>query len=220
MYNNLITCGQLFGIGISFGIAGPCLVGCSPFIAAYVLGKQSGQLKAVIDITIFLIGRLLAYLILGFLAGLSAGVLKQWSSSSLVFLLKPVGAVIIILLGMLIWLVRDPHSKICQLMNNTKLNFAGLFMAGIIIGIFPCAPLLALLFEITMISKTAAQGMFYALFFGLGSFASGLVVISSMVGVLNWIPQTIVKSKKWQLVCKAVYSVLFIAIGIGFLFAR
>ncbi|MFH1061994.1 MAG: sulfite exporter TauE/SafE family protein [Candidatus Omnitrophota bacterium] len=220
MQNTILSCLQLFGLGLSFGLAGPCALGCTPFIAAYLLSKQTSKVESLRDIIIFLSARLFAYLVLGFFAGFSAGLLKQWSSASIYVWFKPGSAIIIIILGISIWLARDPSSKLCACLRHRPLNMIGLFTAGLIIGIFPCAPLLALLWEISLMSNTGLQGMFYALFFGLGTFIAGLIMISGLMGILTWVPQTLLRSAKWKKFFQAIYAILFIGLGLGFLCAN
>jgi len=91
-------------------------------------------------------------------------------------------------------------------------------MLGFIIGVFPCAPLLALLLEITLISKTALDGMFYALFFGLGTFISGFIVIGGLSGILTWLPTKILKSKRSNLIFRIICALLLIWLGLDLIF--
>jgi len=78
-------------------------------------------------------------------------------------------------------------------------------------GAIPCAPLLALLFEITVISKTPLQGMLYAFSFGVGTFVSGLIVIAGLSGVISWLPAKFLKTnfstKLFRLIC-AMFLIL------------
>ena len=214
MHSTLLTCIQLFGIGLSFGIAGPCIIGCTPMIIAYLSGKQAGRGVTISDIIIFLSGRFTAYLALGWLAGISGALLKRWSNFFPKALLHSFAGVFIIMLGVLIWTAKDPSSNTCRCMNNKKINFGGLFAAGVFAGIFPCAPLLALLFEIALMSETALNGIFYAMCFGLGTFISGFIVIGCLAGVLIWLPKGLLKSQKWKMIFRAVYSALFILFGV------
>lgn len=218
MFNTVITHLQIFGIGFSFGIAGPCLLVCAPILITYIAGKQTIWRKALGDIFIFLLGRLLAYLILGYLAGLSASLLRQFSSSNLISFFKPLGGIVIILLGVFVLTGKEPASWACKFTSKKISNFSSLFILGFIIGMFPCAPLLALLFEIALISKTAFEGMLYALFFGLGTLISGLIVIGSLAGIFSWLPSRIFKSKISNLVFRIICALLLVLLGLGLIF--
>ena len=155
----LITYFQLFGIGLSFGVAGPCFLSCTPFFITYLAGKKLKWSQGLIEALIFLSARLFAYLVLGYLAGLSAVILKRFGSSSFILFLKPLSGVIIIILGILILFAKDPAFCGHRFKGGEALTISSLLTLGFIMGISPCAPLLALLFEITVISKTALQGL-------------------------------------------------------------
>ena len=214
----MVTYFQLFGIGFGFGLAGPCLLVCAPVLITYVAGRQATWRQALRDIFIFLLGRFLAYLILGYLAGLSGIILRRFCNLSLIPIVKALGGAIIILLGIYVLWGREPIARLCKCKANPIFNFSGLFMLGFIMGVFPCAPLLALLLEITLISKTAFAGMLYALFFGLGTLISGLIVIGSLAGIFSWLPSRIVKSKRSDLVFRIICALLLVLLGSGLIF--
>lgn len=218
MLNTVITYFQIFGIGFSFGIAGPCFLVCAPILITYIAGKRAIWKQALSDTFIFLLGRLLAYLILGYLAGLSGGLLRQFSSSNVISFLKPVGGIIIIILGIFVLAGKEHASLICKFARNRVSNFSSLFVLGFIIGMFPCAPLLALLFEIALISKTAFEGMFYALFFGLGTLVSGLIVIGGLSGIFTWLPAKVLRSKRSNFVFRIICALLLILLGFSLIF--
>lgn len=218
MFNAALTNLQLFGIGFGFGLAGPCLLVCAPALITYVVGRQRPWKQALRDIFVFLSGRFLAYLVLGYLAGLSGIILRRFCSLDLFALVKALGGVIIILLGIYVWWGREPFFWWRNCNTNRIFSFSSLFILGFIIGVFPCAPLLALLLEITLISKTALQGMFYALFFGLGTFISGFIVIGGLSGILIWLPMKMLKSKRSNLVFRIICALLLIWLGLELIF--
>lgn len=209
---------QLFGIGFSFGLAGPCLLVCTPVLISYIAGKQAKPKQALLDISVFLSGRLLAYLLLGYLAGLSGLLLRQFANSGLLLSLKFAGGIIIILLGVYLWLGREPFSRLCKRKAGAIFNSGSLFILGFIVGVFPCAPLLALLFEITLISKSATGGMLYALFFGLGTFLSGFIAVGALSGIFTWLAPRIFRSRTAGLFFRAVCSLLLILLGLNLIF--
>jgi hypothetical protein len=210
-----LTYFQLFGIGLSFGFVGPCSLSCTPFFITYFSGKQIKWGRGLIEALIFLSGRLFAYLVLGYLAGLSATLFRQFGSLSFILFLKPLGGVIIIILGMLILFAQGTASCGCRFLENKGFTFGSLFILGFIMGICPCAPLLALLFEITIISKTALQGLLCALSFGLGTFISGFMVIAGLSGIITWLPVKVFKSSLSFLVFRIICALLLILLGLS-----
>jgi sulfite exporter TauE/SafE len=211
-----VTLLQVFILGFGMGFAGPCLFFCLPIIVTFVSGIQKGYRKSLIDILIFFCGRLLAYIVLGFLAGISGMLLRKFIDSSLVFYLDPLAGIISIGLGIFILLNKSDKTK-CQRDPLKASAFGGLFLFGLIIGISPCAPLLALLFEIVIISKNALQGALYGLCFGLGTFISGVIMAAGFAGLLIWIPEKFLKSSHTRLAFRMVCALILILIGLWFI---
>ncbi|MFH1665114.1 MAG: sulfite exporter TauE/SafE family protein [Candidatus Omnitrophota bacterium] len=214
MTDTFITHFQVFFIGFSFGIAGPCFLACTPILAAYIAGSGKKLKEALGDILIFLTGRLLAYLVLGFLAGASGALLKQFIGAPSAVFLKPAGGVVSILFGALI-LARGkrPSCGCPRGAYGAIYGFGGLFILGFMIGISPCAPLVALLFEITLISRGAMDGALYALSFGLGTFLSGFIVVGSLAGVITWLPAKVLGGEKAGSIFRAACALLLILFG-------
>jgi thiol:disulfide interchange protein DsbD len=211
---------QLFGIGFGFGLAGPCLLVCTPVLAAYIAGRQAAWKRTLSDILIFLVGRLFAYLILGYLAGLSGVVLRQFCSSKFIIFVNALGGVIIVLLGIYVWVGKEPFRLFGKCGAGTIFSSGSLFMLGFTMGVLPCAPLLALLLEIALISKTALSGIVYALFFGLGTLVSGFIVITALSGTLAWLPAKILKSKKSNLIFRTICALLLMWLGLNTIFCK
>ena len=214
MFDTPVTYFQLFGIGFGFGLSGPCLLVCAPVLITYVAGKQTAWKQALSDIFVFLTGRFIAYLALGYLAGLSGLILRQFCNLSIIPFVKALGGVVIIFLGIYVWLGKEP----LPWLHKCRADASSLFVLGFIMGIFPCAPLLALLLEITLISKTPLGGLFYALFFGLGTFISGLLVIGGLSGISTRLPAKILKSKKSNLTFRIICALLLMGLGLDLIF--
>ena len=216
----LLTYFQLFCVGLSFGVAGPCFLSCTPFFITYLAGKQLKWGQGLIEASVFLFARLLSYLVLGYLAGLSATLLKQFGSSNLILFLKPLGGLIIIMLGIFILFFKESVYCGHRFVANKAFTFSSLLTLGFIMGVSPCAPLLALLFEITIISKTAFQGLLCAFSFGLGTFISGFIVIAGLSGIISWFPAKFLKSKISLLVFRIFCSLFLILLGLSLISSK
>ena len=214
---SLVTCLQLFGIGFTFGIAGPCLLFCVPILATYVAASQNQPRKALVRIALFLSGRTLAYAALGYLDGLSGELLRRVTDSHYAHYFKPMGGVISIALGMIILLRREQHDCACKDKPGDTRSSAGFFIFGFLIGCAPCAPLAALLAEIVLISRNAFQGAVYGLSFGAGTFLSGLIAAGVIAGVIGLIPARILKFEKGRLAFRIICAILLILLGITLL---
>ncbi len=231
MVNSLITYLQIFGIGFTFGIAGPCLLSCAPVLITYIAGsktclpasdvravRQECQAEVFKDILTFLSGRLLAYILLGALAGLSGALLKKFTGSSLAIYLEPLAGAVTVLFAIIILTGKSGASCECPTASGKRLNFGGILAFGFLIGLSPCAPLLALLFNITLMSRGLLDGAFYAFFFGLGTFLSGLITIGVIAGILTRIPAVFIRSKTAITIFKTVCALLLLALGLGMIF--
>lgn len=216
MTNTLITHLQVFLIGFSFGIAGPCFLVCTPIIVTYVAGNKKRFIEALGDIFVFLTGRLAAYLILGCLAGASAALLKGFIGSQGASFFRPIGGAVSVLFGVMMLVKRRMSSCRCPSGSfNKAYSFGGLFILGFMLGITPCGPLVALLSEITLISRNVLDGMSYALSFGLGTFLSGLIVVGCFTGIIAQVPERILRSERANFIFRAVCAVLLMLFGVS-----
>ncbi len=218
MYNSTITSLQIFGIGFSFGIAGPCLLSCAPILITYIAGSRKIWQKSLSDILLFLTGRLMAYILLGGLAGLSAIILKSFTGSTLALFFKPLAGTMSILLGISILTFKPSFDCKCKNSPGDIYSSGGLFTLGFLMGVAPCAPLLMLLSEITLISGSPLEGATYGLAFGLGTFFSGFIVAAAAAGILTWLPAHVLKSKTSDLIFKILCAVLLISLGLVLIF--
>ena len=215
MFNVFITHLELFGIGFSFGIIGPCFLACAPILVAYLVGSAKRPKEALADITMFFSGRLLAYAALGWLAGLSGGLIRRFVNTDQALFLMPLAGVITIILGVFVLFGRESDSPVCRFARNRFTGLGGIFVLGLAVGIAPCAPLSALLLQITLMSKNAFEGMHYALSFGAGTFFSGFIVVAGIAGILAWVPAKIFKSKTVNLIFRLVCGSLLVMLGVA-----
>lgn len=215
MADNYITHIQLFGIGFSFGIIGPCLFVCAPILVTYVAGTKKKWHEALADVGVFLAGRLVAYLVLGCLAGLSGALIRRFTGPSLTGFLKPIAGCVSIILGITVFFYNEQESCAKRSKPRIMLDYGGFIALGFLVGIAPCAPLVALLFEIVLISKNAIDGMLYTLSFGLGTLVSGFITVGTIVGILSWFPPKFFKSARSSLIFRIICAVLLILFGLN-----
>lgn len=220
MLNALITSLQIFGIGFSFGIAGPCFLLCTPILVTYVAGTKKRWVEGLADAAVFSLGRFLAYVILGALAGLSGSLLKQFTGSEIAAYFKPLAGAVSIILGIIILIYRDRQKCLHPPFYNKVYNIGGLFAFGFMVGVSPCAPLLGLLLQITLMSKNAFEGASYAAFFGLGTFVSGLIAVGALSGVLAEFFKKVIKSDRANLIFRIICASLLVLLGLGLILTK
>lgn len=217
MTGTLVTCLQLFGIGFSFNLVGPCLLVCAPILLTYVAGNRKDLRASISDVLVFSFGRLSAYTGLGYLAGLSGEFLRRMAGPSAygVFF-KPFAGIISILLGLVILFNRKGYAgNKCPEARGAKYGTAGLFLLGLAQGAVPCAPLTALLLEIALMSKNALHGAAYAFAFGSGTFLSGLLIFGAISGVMSVFAKNMIRSKEAIIVFNLVAAILLILLGVS-----
>jgi len=194
-------------------MTGPCIFACVPVIVTYITGRNLPFKKALSDILFFLSGRLTATLVYGLFAGISGQLIRNFQGSGFLRVLRPFSGGLIILMGIFILAGKTDIPAFCRL-SAEKFSRAGVFLIGFIIGISPCPPFLALFFEIALMSGHALDGVFYALFFGLGLFVSGFFVIAGLSGLITGTAMKVVKSPKSKLFFRIFCAILLFAFGI------
>lgn len=214
VFNTLLTNLQIFGVGLSFGIAGPCFFFCTPVLITYLLGRRERWREALVDILLFLAGRISAYVLLGALAGLSGAVLRRFIGPSVAVYINPLSGAVSVILGVFVLIYREPVSCACAGGAARKIyGYGSLFALGFILGISPCAPLAALLLEIALMSKSVLDGASYAFFFGLGTLLSGILVIGALAGIVGGIAKQLVRSKSAAAAFRIACAGLLMAFG-------
>lgn len=171
---------SLFLSGVFLG-AGPCLIGCGPLLASFIAGNKKDIKQSIRIWLIFSLSRILAYLILGLLIGLlSQEVVYRYYDSGVAKHLFIIGGIFISLIGALMVLNRLSQFKICNILNDKliKNDTKSVFIFGLVIGLLPCAPLSGILIYVALISKSIFKAIFYCFSFGLGTFASPLIIMA------------------------------------------
>jgi cytochrome c-type biogenesis protein len=192
---------------------------CAPVLITYIAGSKACPAEVFKDIFTFLSGRLFAYVLLGALASLSGAALKKFTGSSLSSYLQPLAGAVTILFAVILFTGRNGASCAKALTARGKmLNFGGIFTFGFLIGMSPCAPLLALLFNIALMSRGPLDGVFYTFFFGLGTFLSGLITIGVIAGLLTRVPAVLIRSNTANTIFRTVCALLLAALGAGLIF--
>ncbi|MBN1405597.1 MAG: sulfite exporter TauE/SafE family protein [Candidatus Omnitrophica bacterium] len=178
---------NLFLTGIIFG-TGPCLATCGPILISYITALKKSPKGALISWLLFSASRIFVYALLGMSAGLIGSSLYQgyyWQKSS--FVIWIIGGLFICLLGLLVVIGKNTHSKYCLKMQDVFLNKdkKSIIILGLVIGLFPCIPLIGIISYISMISVRFYQGIVLMLCFGLGTIISPLIFLSLGAGLVT-----------------------------------
>jgi len=164
-------------LGVSLGLTA-CTATCMPFMGTWILGRGGSQLQALRDIALFVTGRILAYGMLGAIAG-SAGL---WLSQAL---RGGTGNAVIgassILAG--IWLLQsDKQHAPCG--TARKAGFTPPLMLGFSLSLTPCAPLASLL-AVCAAAGSLQLGMANGIAFGLGAALTPLLILLPLINLFG-----------------------------------
>jgi len=175
---------SLFLMGLSFG-AGPCVASCGPLLISYITGTGKGPWKGLVIYLLFSFARILVYLVLGLAVFLLGKVIAGFWLGEFSKYIFIAGGVFLIIIGILTALGRHVQFKSCQFLHQNLIqkDVKSAVVMGLIIGILPCGPLLALLGYLGLISKTWMHALVYSLSFGAGTAVSPLLLISVLAGL-------------------------------------
>ena len=133
---------------------------------------------------VFSLSRITVYLLLGlavFFLGRLSLEKKLGDFSGTVFIM---GGSFIILVGILTILGRSIGFMPGRFLqkNIIERDKKSIVMFGLVTGLAPCAPLLAVISYVGLISKHWLQALLYSLFFGIGTFVSPLILLVIAAG--------------------------------------
>jgi sulfite exporter TauE/SafE len=186
-------------LGFTYGI-GPCTISCAPLVVPLIMSTSRNKKEGVIYSIIFSLGRVISYIILGFLAGLLG-------SSFKLFLPRRWLGIFFILVGVTI--IFRIQGK-CLYKSRFRITGPSMALgAGIVYGLGPCPPLVALL-GLAVASKSAITGALMGLFFGVGTIISPIIILGFFSG---WFA----KQKEFKKVIPYVSGGFLILLGIIYL---
>ncbi|MFH0935260.1 MAG: sulfite exporter TauE/SafE family protein, partial [Candidatus Omnitrophota bacterium] len=192
---------SFFLLGLSFG-AGPCLASCGPLLISYLAGTKKNFRGGLYSYILFSAARISVYLAIGLLVFLLGRVLASEFLGVISKYVLVSGGGFIICVGVLLMarpcspsvlsgaegLMLDKHKEtgFCNVLQKKFLekDKKSIIIFGLIIGLIPCAPLLAAFSYMGLISKDWLTALTYSFFFGLGTLISPLLVLAGLAGVI------------------------------------
>ncbi len=162
-----------------------CLAGCAPFISTYIMGTSNGTGDGLRSYILFTTGRIITYGVIGILTGYMGRILDM-KGPGLPFL----SGFFFIISGLILCLRDSQGSKVCSAKFNKfckGFSYRGsihLFLAGIILSIVPCPPLIAVMTG-SLQYHSVLKGSIVMLLFGLGTMLSPLVLIAGAAGFIS-----------------------------------
>jgi cytochrome c-type biogenesis protein len=197
-----------FVIGVLYGTVF-CTSTCLPYIASYIAGIGAGFRKGVTATLIYNLGRVVAYALIGGLAGIFSSMFKlvvdessfsafqQYSSYGF-------GVVTILIGASILWKSRSPPRD-CDPECPKRLGLKKLgsingrfdlraFSLGFSRGLVVCPYLVAILLLYTLPFASAIDSFAVAVLFGLGTALSPMLLLG---GVTGWLLHKAPLFRKW-----------------------
>jgi len=161
------------------------MVSCGPLLVSYIAGTGKNIGKSILVYLLFSLGRIAAYVLLGFLI-FRGGQIAIEMSAGLGRYIYLAGGLFLILIGVLLALRPKVENKLCSNLQGffLKKDIKTVLLFGLITGFLPCAPLVSVLAYIALISKTWVNSSLYSFSFGLGTLFSPLLIIIVLAGLL------------------------------------
>jgi sulfite exporter TauE/SafE len=183
----------LFIQGFAVG-SGPCLLICAPILLPYIAGTKRTWQEGLKATLVFGLTRLLVYTLLGGAVGyigyylFRLFLIQFWGA-----MLAVLAGTLIILLGLLIVAGKEINDPFCKYLqkNTVEKGDRSMVWLGVILGLSPCLPLIAVLMEIMFISAKFYQGFLYGLAFGIGTVISPpLLLLGTLAPLISGKIQT------------------------------
>ena len=178
---------SLFITGIILG-SGPCLASCGPILVSYIAATKRSALGGLWSWFLFSVSRVFIYIFLGAIAGIAgAGLFRRFYWEIPGYIIWLIAGIFICFLGLLIFLGKNTHLRACKHLNESFIqkDNKSIITLGILIGIFPCVPLIGVFSYITMISTHFTHGLLMSAAFGLGTFISPLLLLGVFAGSIS-----------------------------------
>lgn len=155
---------EAFGLGLSTGAY--CAAACFPVAVPFLLSeKMAGASANARLLGLFLLGRLAAYMLVGFLLG-SLGQLAGQTAPAWMARLAPAVYIVLGLVMVASGLrVYFPHWSICAWANRFYRPEGGAFWYGALTGVNPCPPFLAAAARVFGLTGGWGGAAYFALFF-------------------------------------------------------
>ncbi len=164
-------------LGVSLGLTA-CTATCLPFMGTWILGRGGSQVQALRDTAMFITGRILAYSLLGAIAG-GAGV---WLSQAL---RGGTGNIVIGLSSIAagVWLLYSVKGHTpCSVARSA--GGTPPLMLGFSLSLTPCAPLASLL-AVCAAAGSMQLGAVNGVAFGLGAALTPLLILLPLISLLG-----------------------------------
>lgn len=152
---------EAFFLGLSTGPV--CLAYCVPVIVPFVTAEEKYKPSRTFNLlSLFLLGRLIGYIIIGLITGMLGRTVSEYSSSRSI-------AVVIALMGIVLlvsgFLKNFPESKLCRRWSGKNPDTFVVLILGLLTGLNICPPFLVAVTDSVTIGAIYGSILFFIFFF-------------------------------------------------------
>jgi sulfite exporter TauE/SafE len=207
---------KLLVAGLTMGW-GPCLAIQGPILLPYIAATKGGWRSGLMVSSTFSLGRLLALALLGALATIAFASLNRFFPPHRSGYLYLAIAISVVLMGVLVVLGKGFNLLAYRLLERHVIDRGSesMFVLGFLIGISPCAPLIAILTYIGYTATNLVYGIVYALSFGIGTVVA-TIVLGTLAGFL---PGKIFRSARQIKVFRVICGIILILFGLQLIYS-
>lgn len=202
---------SLFLLGVTFG-SGYCLASCGPVILSYVAGTKNSIFKSLWAYMLFSSARVLSYIGVSFFVFFIGKFAAERFLGGFSRYLLAAGGCFIILTGLSVGFPGKGKFSFWRFLEKNILGDErrNIFILGLIIGFLPCAPLLAVLSYIGLVSKSWLDNLIYSSIFGMGTTVSFLLLFVLLAGVIPaWL-----SNQKYRDIFNFVCGLVIVLLGV------
>lgn len=195
---------------------GPCLAVTAPLLLPYIGATKKNWQEGLKIGFVFSLGRIISLVILGASASIAFSFINRFFPPFMSAYLYLIIAFLMVSLGILIVLGKGIKLSLGRVIEQRVLNSGttSMLFLGFLIGILPCAPLIAALTYIACITTNIGAGILYAVLFGIGT-AIAPMVLGALMGLIS---EKLLKLSKLYRIFQVVCGLVLILFGIHFIY--
>jgi len=186
---------DFFLFGISWGLSFSCVATCGITLTPFLAASKNNLNSALKSAFYFQSGRLLSYCLQGVLAALLGRQLKNILTPHFI-LIKTFLSLSLFFLALILLLNTFnflPKIKLLEKKINPHCNFINTkehkssWLVGFLVGSYLCLPFTLVLLNIALNSKNILNGLFSALFYGIGVALSSTIILAPAAAITRFI---------------------------------
>jgi sulfite exporter TauE/SafE len=167
------------GFLLGLAVSPLCLAYCAPILAPFVTSEEKLKIKGTTRLLVlFLLGRLVGYVVIGFLTGIAGSALFKNGKSMFPAIITIVTGMILFFYGLL---KNFPGLKLCSYFGNKNSSIIFMPILGLLTGLNICPPFVAAIIRgVNPWGHSRGGVLFYCFFY----WYPGTVSIDGNMGIL------------------------------------